>query len=492
MLARIKAMKIYDSKAREKREFVPIEEGKVKMYLCGPTVYDFLHVGNFRGVIFFNTVRNWLETKGYEVTYVYNYTDVDDKIINRAKEENKSAVDVANTYIAEFEKDFSQLKLKSHSANPRVTDHIENIIEFIKKLVDKKHAYSVNGDVYFDVLSYEKYGHLSGKNLDDLESGYRIEVNKDKKHSSDFALWKSAKGEEVSWDSPWGEGRPGWHIECSVMATALLGDTIDIHGGGLDLIFPHHENEIAQSEACTGHTFANFWMHNNMLEFGNQKMSKSLGNIRTGRSFLEEYNAEILKFIMLNVHYRSTIDFSGDQILRAAKSLAKFYSAFNLASQLIAKEAPLVPVPKDFQDALNDAEKGFAHAMDEDFSTAGAIARMFELLRLFNNKVNVTKFAPEHKAVAEVFLGFVKSKGVLLSLFQESAPEFLKELDDILLKQKSLSRVEVDSLVNQRIEARNNKDWAKADELRDKIKDLGIIVKDSAEGTAWEVDKSID
>ncbi len=484
-------LKIYDSKTREKREFKSIKEGVVSLYLCGPTVYDFLHVGNFRGVIFFNAARNWLEAKGYEVNYVYNYTDVDDKIINRAKEEGVPAADIANKYIAEFEKDFNQLKLKSHTHNPRVTEHIENIIKFIGKLIEKEHAYSVNGDVYFNVESYKDYGHLSGKNLDDMESGYRIAVNKDKKHPSDFALWKTAKGEEVSWDSPWGEGRPGWHIECSVMATAILGETIDIHGGGLDLIFPHHENEVAQSEACTGHTFANFWMHNNMLEFGSQKMSKSLGNIRTGRSFLEEYSAEILKFLMLNVHYRSTIDFSGEQIMRSVKSIAKFYSAMTLAETLIAREAPLVPIPDDFQKAMNEAEAGYVKAMDEDFSTAGAIARLFELLRLFNNKVNVTKFLPEHKAMAEAFLGFIKLKGAMFSLFNEEPVSFLRELDDILLRQKELKREDVDKIVADRMAAREAKDWAKADEIRDKIKDMGIIVKDGASGTSWEVDKSL-
>lgn len=484
-------LKIYDSKTREKREFKSIKEGEVSLYLCGPTVYDFLHVGNFRGVIFFNAARNWLEAKGYKVNYVYNYTDVDDKIINRAKEDGVPAADIANKYIAEFEKDFNQLKLKSHTHNPRVTEHIENIIKFIEQLISKGHAYNVNGDVYFNVESYKDYGHLSGKNLDDMESGYRIEVNKDKKHPSDFALWKSAKGEEVSWDSPWGEGRPGWHIECSVMATAILGETIDIHGGGLDLIFPHHENEVAQSEACTGHTFANFWMHNNMLEFGSQKMSKSLGNIRTGRSFLEEYNAEILKFLMLNVHYRSTIDFSGEQIMRSVKSIAKFYSAMNLAEGLISKEAALVPIPSDFQKAMDEAEAGYVKAMDEDFSTAGAIARLFELLRLFNNKVNVTKFLPEHKAMAEAFLGFIKLKGSMFSLFNEEPASFLRELDDILLRQKELKRDDVDKIVAERVAAREAKDWAKADEIRDKIKDMGIIVKDGAAGTSWEVDKSL-
>lgn len=279
------SLRIYNTETGKKEEFKPIEEGHVKMYVCGPTVYDFLHIGNYRGAIFFNTVRNWLERRGYIVTYVYNYTDVDDKILNRAKEENVEPKVIAEKYIAEFQKDYKLLHLRPHSKNPKVTEFMDKIIMFISDLIEKGFAYELNGDVYFDVHKFKEYGRLSNKKLEDLESGYRIEVNDNKKNPSDFALWKSAKENEQSWESPWGAGRPGWHIECSVMATSILGDTIDIHGGGLDLVFPHHENEIAQSEACTGHKFVKYWMHNNMLEFGSQKMSKSLGNVRTGRSF---------------------------------------------------------------------------------------------------------------------------------------------------------------------------------------------------------------
>ncbi|MCB0390803.1 MAG: cysteine--tRNA ligase [Bdellovibrionales bacterium] len=485
------SLRIYNTETGKKEEFKPIEEGHVKMYVCGPTVYDFLHIGNYRGAIFFNTVRNWLERRGYIVTYVYNYTDVDDKILNRAKEENVEPKVIAEKYIAEFQKDYKLLHLRPHSKNPKVTEFMDKIIMFISDLIEKGFAYELNGDVYFDVHKFKEYGRLSNKKLEDLESGYRIEVNDNKKNPSDFALWKSAKENEQSWESPWGAGRPGWHIECSVMATSILGDTIDIHGGGLDLVFPHHENEIAQSEACTGHKFVKYWMHNNMLEFGSQKMSKSLGNVRTGRSFLEEYNGEIMKFMMLNAHYRSTIDFSEEQIQRTIHSLAKFYSALAFAKKLIAIDGHLVPVPDEFQKTVDKVQRHFDDAMDEDFNTAEAISHLFELVRAFNSVVRKPKFEPEHRAVAEVFFPLMRDLGNCLSLFQERPEEFLHTLDDMLLAKKGLKREEIELLVDQRAKARENKDWTRADELRKELVDKGIALQDSNNGSHWEVDKSL-
>ena len=395
------SVRIYNTQTHQKEEFVPLHEGEVRMYVCGPTVYDYLHVGNFRGAIFFNLVRNWFEHKGFKVTYVYNYTDVDDKIINRAKKEGVEASEISERYIEEFKKDYNELKLRPHSRNPRVTEFMEEIIDFIQELVKNGKAYEVEGDIYYDVHAFDGYGKLSNKNLDDLEAGHRVGVDERKKHPADFALWKAAKDGEPSWPSPWSKGRPGWHIECSSMARTILGDTIDIHGGGLDLLFPHHENEVAQSEGCTGKAFVNYWMHNNMINFGDQKMSKSLGNIRTARSFLEQYNGEILKFMMLSSHYRSTTDLSAEQINRAVAGLARIYSAMALAETLTHAKIELGPLPAKFEKAITDADDGIEKALDDDFNTPEVMARVYEVVRLFNNLARIPgKVTAERKAVA--------------------------------------------------------------------------------------------
>ncbi len=484
------AIQIYNSLSHKKEEFKPVHPGEVRMYVCGPTVYDFLHVGNFRGAIFFNLVRNWFEKQGYRVTYVYNYTDVDDKIINRAKAENVDSLEISEKYIKEFEADYANLKLRPQTKNPKVTEFMGPIVEFIQDLIDQKKAYVVNGDVYYDVHSFAEYGKLSHKKLEDLESGYRIEVDDRKKHPADFALWKTAKPGEPKWPSPWSEGRPGWHIECSAMSRALLGDTIDIHGGGIDLIFPHHENEVAQSEGATGKPFVNYWMHNNMLNFGNQKMSKSLGNVRTGRSFIEEYNGEILKYMMLVVHYRSTTDFSVDAVENAVSQLARFYSALCLADKLIKETLALVPVPEKFQDAIDVASKGIEEALNDDFNTPEVMARFFEVMRLFNNMCRTPgKAKPEQKAMAEVYFHWLRDKAQVMALFQEPPAEYLRKLDDMLLRKSGVSRSEVDQIVSQRMQARTDKNFALADELRAKLTAMGIAVLDSQAGTEWEVHK---
>lgn len=484
------AIHIYNSQTQKKEEFKPVHPGEVRMYVCGPTVYDYLHVGNFRGAIFFNLVRNWFEKQGYKVTYVYNYTDVDDKIINRANEEKVDSLEISEKYIKEFQADYASLKLRPQSKNPKVTEFMGPIVEFIQELIERGKAYAVNGDVYYDVHSFIDYGKLSHKKLEDLESGYRIEVDDRKKHPADFALWKTAKPGEPKWPSPWSEGRPGWHIECSAMSRALLGDTIDIHGGGIDLIFPHHENEVAQSEGCTGKTFVNYWMHNNMLNFGNQKMSKSLGNVRTARSFIQEYNAEILKYMMLSVHYRSTSDFSVDGIENAISQLARFYSSLSLADKLIKENLALVPVPAKFQAAIEAADKGVAEALNDDFNTPEVIARFFEVMRLFNNLCRTPgKAKPEQKAIAEVYFHWLRDKGGLMALFQEPPAQFLRELDDMLLIKLGVAREEVNRIVEERMKARTEKNFARADELRGKLTQMGIAIMDSAGGTEWEVHK---
>jgi cysteinyl-tRNA synthetase len=482
-------IQIYNSQSQRKVEFQPLTPGQVKMYVCGPTVYSFLHVGNFRGAIFFNLVRNWLEHRGFKVDFVYNYTDVDDKIIRAAEEQKVSPQDLANRFIGEFEKDFGALKLQRHTHNPKVTQFMDQIITFVQELIKNDKAYAVDGgDVYYNVRAFPNYGKLSHKNLDDLEAGVRIEVDSRKKNPADFALWKAAKPGEPSWTSPWGEGRPGWHIECSAMARTLLGDTIDIHGGGLDLIFPHHENEVAQSEGATGHPFARYWMHNNMLNFGSQKMSKSLGNVRSGRSFMEEYNPEILKYMMLSAHYRSVLDFSPVQIEHVISGLARIYSALALAQK--TQGASDSDVPADFRQLLESSQQAVEKSLDDDFNTPEVLARLFEVVRAYNNVARAPgAVTPKKAAMAKAFLAWTKPLGEWLSLFLEEPADFLQTLDDMLLKHKNLSRAQVDQLVSARSEARLSKDYKKSDELRQQLVDMGIAVQDSAQGSEWEVAK---
>lgn len=482
-------IQVYNTLTGKKEEFKPLEDGKVKMYVCGPTVYDFLHVGNFRGPIFFNVVRNWLEKSGFEVTYVYNYTDVDDKIIQRANAESREASEVAETYIKEFEKDYQSLKLRPHSKNPRVTEHMQDIIDLVSDLISKDKAYEVDGDVYFSVTDFEGYGKLSHKNLDDLESGHRIETNEKKRHVSDFALWKKAKEGEPSWPSPWSDGRPGWHIECSAMIRALLGEQIDIHGGGLDLLFPHHENEVAQSEGSSEKQFVKYWMHNNMLTFGAQKMSKSLGNIKKAREFITEYHPEILKGMMLSNHYRSLLDFSDDSIQQVLQMLGRIYSALAHAESIADVEGQ-VALPKSFAEKVDQFRADFSSSLNDDFNTAEAFGKIFELVRQYNNLCRKPgKVKPEQAAVAKQFLREMSEVSEIMALFGEAPKDFLDSLDDLLLKKKGLKRSDIGQLVEERAKARADKNFAKSDELRDKLNGLGILVSDDANGSTWEVNK---
>ncbi len=485
------AIRIYNTMARKKEDFVPIKPGEVKMYVCGPTVYDFLHVGNFFGAIFFNMVRNWLEKSGYKVTFIYNYTDVDDKIINRAIKDGVTSNEISEKFIVEFEKDYSRLGLKKHTMNPRVTQYLGKIVDFIAALVESKKAYVLGGDVYYDVTTFKEYGKLSNKNLDDLVAGTRVDINEKKRHVADFALWKASKPGEPSWPSPWGDGRPGWHIECSCMIYEILGETIDIHGGGLDLEFPHHENEIAQSEGRTGKTFVRYWMHNNMLTFGNQKMSKSLGNVRTGRAFIEEYNGEILKFLILSSHYRSQVDFSQEQIERMIGGLARFYSGLAFADKLRRSNLPLVPLPLTFENALLQADEKIEAAMDDDFSTPEVMAAFYEVMKVFNTLCRTSgKARPDQQAVAEVFYSWMRKQGEMMALFQEKPQPFLNTLDNMILKKRGIDRANIDQLVTDRAKARVDKNYARSDELRAELTKIGILVQDSAEGSVWEVDKT--
>ncbi len=487
-------LKVYNTLSRSIEEFKSINPDKVNMYVCGPTVYSFLHVGNFRGPVFFNLVRNWLEHLGYDVNYAMNFTDVEDKIIKRANDENVSATEIAERYIVEYKKDYNALGLRPHTSNPKVSDYMPEIISMISDLIQKNKAYESQGDVNYSIRKFSDYGKLSGRKIDDLRDAVRIDPSEKKEDPLDFALWKTAKPSEnlrgSVWDSPWGQGRPGWHIECSAMVQSIFKNQIDIHGGGLDLMFPHHENEIAQSNGCTDHGFVKYWMHWNLFNFGGSKMSKSLGNVVNMRDFLEKQHPEIYKWIVLSVHYRSVADFSDLAIEIAVGGLAKVYSALALAEAFCKQGLPDVQLDEKYSEELSKAWSEITEALNHDFGTPNAFAVMFEQIRKFNSVFRRgMKNSPVVSGKALMFKDFVLKFGKLLSLFQEPAEQFLISLDDQLLTQKKLVRSEIDLIVADRSNARATKDFAKSDEIRKKLTDMGISVSDLPEGSFWEVSK---
>ena len=463
-------MKIYNTLTRQKETFIPLEENKIKMYVCGPTVYNFFHIGNARPFMIFDAFRNYMEYRGYEVTYVQNFTDVDDKIIKRANEEGISPIEVAEKYIAEYFKDADALGIKRATVHPRVTENIENIITFIEDLISKGFAYELNGDVYFNSQAYKEYGKLSKQNLEELNLGARIDVNDEKKHPIDFALWKAKKEGEIGWQSPWGEGRPGWHIECSVMSARYLGDTIDIHAGGQDLIFPHHENEIAQSEARSGKQFARYWMHNGYINVDNQKMSKSLGNFFTVRDILSEFSGQVIRFFLLSAHYRNPVNFSKELILQAKAGMERLanskerlvFTISHAKGQMNESELELVS-------ALENHRDRFIEAMDDDINTADAISIIFELARFSNT--NVTENSSLEWAEKNLSL-FNELTGVLNIIKAEDAD--------------SNDNEQIEKLIKDRVEAKKNKDFALADAIRDELKSMGIEIEDTRQGTKWK------
>ena len=484
---------IYNSLSQKKEFFTPLNPPQVKMYCCGPTVYDLLHIGNFRGAAFFNFLRQWLEHKGYQVTYAYNFTDVDDKILNRAKNENKKMKEIADTYISEFKKDFQALKLREHEYNPQATQFISDIVTLIKTLLQKEKAYIVDKDVFFSVKSFSDYGKLSHRKWEELLSGARVQVDKRKKHPGDFALWKSCEENEPGWSAPWGRGRPGWHIECTTMIFTLLGDNIDIHGGGTDLLFPHHENELAQAEGAKKGPFVKYWIHNNMFTFGGEKMAKSIGNISTMRSFLEEYNGEIFKYLTLSSHYRSEVEVSENKILHCFQALSRIYTFLKTADLLI--ETLSGNNMKDnnhlsFSQDIQSAQKNIEGALNDDLNTPIALSILFKLIRQFNEKNSYSKSNTEELAMyARDIKNIIMKYGKMMSLFQEPPVFFLKEMDDIFLKKNKLDKETIDQLVAERTQARKNKNFQKADEIRNKLMNMNIEVKDSPQRTTWETKK---
>lgn len=460
-------MKIYNTLTRQKEEFVPIKEGQVSIYVCGPTVYNYFHIGNARPFVVFDTLRSYLEYRGYKVKFVQNFTDVDDKIINRAREEGTSAPEISKKFIAEYFKDTKALNVRKADVHPRVSEHIDQIINFIQTLIDKGYAYERDGDVYFSTRKFPEYGKLSGQNIDDLESGARIAIGEVKDDPLDFALWKARKTEdEIAWESPWGMGRPGWHIECSVMAKTHLGDTIDIHAGGQDLQFPHHENEIAQSESCNGVTFANYWMHNGYITIDNEKMSKSKGNFFTVRDILKDYSGEVIRFFLLSGHYRSPINFSDALMEQAKAGLERLHTCReNLNFQI--KEGNEGEIGQGEAKALKELdnyEEEFVKAMDDDLNTADGIAAVFQMVTAINKEIA----KGSTKAFAKAALEKIMSVCGVLGILQEEEPHDFGE--------------EIMTLVNQRQEARKARDFAKADEIRDMLAAKGITLKDTPQG----------
>ena len=490
---------IYNNLTKKKELFVPIKKNKVSMYCCGPTVYDLLHIGNFRGAVFFNFLSQWLRHKGYKVAYVYNFTDVDDKILRRAQKENKSMKEVADKYIAEFKKDFQALQLKPHDHNPQATQFIPDMINVIQKLCEKDMAYATEkGDVFYSVDRFPDYGRLSGRKTEDLVSGVRVQVNESKKDPKDFALWKACPKQEPGWDSPWGRGRPGWHIECTSMIFSLLGKNIDIHGGGADLLFPHHENEIAQAEGAEKGPFVKYWVHNNMFTLGGEKMAKSTGNLTLMRAFLEEYNGEIFKYLVLSSHYRSVIEVSENKISQSIQSLVRIYTFLRTAKKLQGKFFFSLsslwdqgPVFKGAPEDIKQAEIEIEQALDDDLNTPSALAVLFRLIRRFNDKSGADpRWSKEDQnRYAGSLTLLIKKYGKIMSLFQEKPKDFLNTLDDIFLKKNQFSRQDIDQMVQERDLARKNRDFKKADAIREKLLSMNIEVQDSPEGSVWETRK---
>ena len=460
-------LKLYNSMTRKKEEFVPIEPGKVKMYSCGPTVYNYFHIGNARPFIIFDTLRRYMEYIGYDVTFVQNFTDIDDKMINRANEEGITVKDLADRFIGEYFTDAKGLGIKEASVHPKATENIDSIIQIISQLEEKGYTYNVNGDVYFRVKNFKDYGKLSHQPLENLEAGARIDVTDVKENPMDFAVWKSQKPGEPAWESPWGMGRPGWHIECSAMATKYLGETIDIHSGGQDLIFPHHENEIAQSECAHGCEFARYWLHNGYINVDNVKMSKSLGNFFTVRDVAKEFPYIVIRFFMLSAHYRNPINFSHDLIVQAESALSRINTCLeNL--DFMKKNAPVSDVTDAVSKKAEEFRKQYIEAMDDDINTADAISVIFDIVKYANVEFNENTVSGDLDCISAL----IKELGGVLGIIEE--------------KKEQVLDAEIEALIEERNQARKDKNFARADEIRDFLKNSGIELEDTRQGVKWK------
>ena len=465
-------MKLYNTLTRKKEEFVPLVPGEVKMYVCGPTVYNFFHIGNGRTFIVFDTIRRYLEYRGYKVKFIQNFTDIDDKMIKRANEENITVKEVGDKYIKEYYTDADALNIERATVNPRATEYIGDIIKFVSALIEKGYAYEVDGDVYFRTKKFKDYGKLSGKNLEELQVGasQRVSLDERKEDPMDFAIWKAQKPGEPAWKCPWGMGRPGWHIECSCMAKKLLGDTIDIHAGGMDLEFPHHENEIAQSEALTGKTFANYWLHSAYVMVDKQKMSKSLNNFFTARDVLKKYDSDVIRFFMLSAHYRTQINYSKELLDSAKASVERLYNTIGNLENLIdeVSREDMNEEEKEYINSLNKYREKYIQKMDDDFNTADAITVLFELSKDLNTNLNINS----SKEVLSKALEVLRELGAPLGILQKSTKGSLED--------------EVETLIEARQKARKERDFAMADKIRDDLKARGIILEDTPHGVRWK------
>lgn len=462
------SIRLYNTLTRKKEVFEPLEPNKVKMYVCGPTVYNYIHIGNARPAIVFDTIRRYLEFRGYNVQYVSNFTDVDDKLIKAARELGEDVPTIAERFIAAYFEDIAALGCKRANVHPRVTENIDVIIEFIEQLIQKGYAYEVDGDVYYKTRNFEEYGKLSHQSIDELRAGARIEVGEKKQDPLDFALWKAAKEGEIAWDSPWGKGRPGWHIECSAMARKYLGDTIDIHAGGQDLTFPHHENEIAQSEALTGKTFAKYWLHNGYININNEKMSKSLGNFVLVHDIVKQIDPQVLRFFMLSVHYRHPINYSEELLESTKNGLERLKTSYFNLKHRLASSSNLTDDDEQWLKQINECRNAFIREMDDDFNTANAIAALFELSKQAN-----------------VYLLEKNTSETVIHAFLQTFEQLLDVLG-IFLKEELLLDEEIEALIQKRNEARKNRDFALADQIREELKAKNIILEDTPQGTRWK------
>ncbi|AWI07361.1 cysteine--tRNA ligase [Clostridium drakei] len=463
-------MKVFNTITRKKEEFIPLSEKEVKMYVCGPTVYNFFHIGNARTFVVFDTIRRYFEYRGYKVKFIQNFTDIDDKMIKRAKEDNITVKELGDKFIEEYYKDADSLNIERATVNPRATEYINDIIDFVKELIDRGYAYEVDGDIYFHTKKFEDYGKLSGQNLEDLQAGARISVDERKKDPMDFAVWKSQKPGEPAWESPWGMGRPGWHIECSCMAYNLLGETIDIHAGGSDLAFPHHENEIAQSEARTGKTFAKYWMHSAFVNVNNEKMSKSLNNFFTAREILEKYDPDVIRLFMLSGHYRTQINFSIESLESMKAAMDRLYNSISNLESLLeeTKQEQLMDQEVEYIKTLNGYKEKYIEKMDDDFNTADAVSVIFDLIRDINTNVKIDS----SKDLIKHCLNLIKELGKPLGILQKSKKGDLEE--------------KIEALIEERQQARKDKNWALSDKIRDDLKEQGILLEDTPQGVRWK------
>jgi cysteinyl-tRNA synthetase len=492
------SQKIYNTATRKKEVLKTVKEGTVSIYVCGITAYDVCHIGHARAAVVFDVVVRHLRARGYNVTYVKNFTDIDDKIIDRAKKERVSITEIAERYINLHNEDMAALGVATPTITPKATEHIDDMISLISVLIEKDNAYCVDGDVYFAVDKFPLYGSLSGRNLEEMNAGARIDVNDKKKNPLDFALWKKSKEGEPFWESPWGKGRPGWHIECSAMSRRYLGETFDIHGGGEDLVFPHHENEIAQSQAATGKPLANYWMHNGFVKINSEKMSKSLGNYFSVRGILKNYHPEVLRLFMLQSHYRSPVDYSENSLAEARSGLVRCYSSLQLLKETL-NEAPASTVSvadkisakeKNYISKLKELEDKFNAAMDDDFNTAQALGYVFDLVRFMNNFIvagkntTASNKAEILKKAKKLFDHF----GAVLGIFQDEPDYFFQSDKEMESSKRSLNIGKIENLIKERQAARKDKDWARADAIRNELGELHVILKDSYNTTTWIIE----